>query len=115
MNRDSFYTHNDERFEGDEHWGTSLQGYIDIDYEELVEFFGEPMDAEYKVDAQWILVFEDGSVATIYNYKDGPNYLGEDAGMLIDSWADITEKNRDWHIGGNDGTMVARVRRILDL
>jgi hypothetical protein len=80
------------------HWsavnGTSLQGYADADYATLVEVFGkEHSDGDgYKVDAEWDLQFSNGVVATIYNYKDGVNYCGED-GLLVE---DIT----DWHIGG---------------
>ena len=74
--------------------GTSLKGYIGCDYATLVEVFGkEHSDGDgYKVDAEWCLQFSNGVVATIYNYKDGVNYCGED-GLLVE---DIT----DWHIGG---------------
>ena len=78
--------------------GTCLQGYINTSYRDLVECFGEPhCDGDgYKVDAEWMLRFEDGTVATIYNWKDGKNYCGED-GLAVE---DITE----WHIGGYRGT-----------
>ena len=53
--------------------GTHLQGYIKCDYKTLIETFGKP-DSEcdgYKTDREWILKFGDGTVATIYNYKNG--------------------------------------------
>ena len=74
--------------------GTSYAGIVTANYSLLVERFGQPSDSfdNYKSDAEWQIEFEDGSVATIYNWKDGKNYLGPD-GLPIE---DITE----WHIGG---------------
>lgn len=51
--------------------GTSLQGYTETTLRKLVEVFGEP---EYypegeKVTTEWCLKFEDGTVATIYDWK----------------------------------------------
>jgi hypothetical protein len=87
--------------------GTHLQGHIDAAYSELVAAFGEPADNgdDYKVDAQWRLQFEDGTRATIYNYKDGVNYNGKEEGTP-------TALIRDWHIGG---TSFAAVERIVDV
>jgi hypothetical protein len=64
-------------------------------YSQLVSKFGEPSNSfdNYKSDAEWQIEFEDGTVATIYNWKDGFNYCGEEEGLPISS---ITE----WHIGG---------------
>ena len=88
--------------------GTYLQGYVDSTYKKLVEVFGEPTSAGdgYKIDAEWDLVWEDGTVATIYNYKEGKNYNGDD-GMDVE---DITE----WHIGGFDQSAVAMVTATLE-
>ena len=87
---------------------TSLQGGIYTSYETLVGCFGEPEEGDgYKVDAEWVITFADGVVATIYNWKNGKNYCGED-GMDVE---DIT----DWHIGGHRGTgVVSRVEEVLD-
>jgi len=80
--------------------GTSLSGYIHNDYNTLVRLFGEPMTGkdtdEYKVDAEWHIQLEDAEegfdwFVSIYNYKDGKNYLGAN-GLNVE---DITE----WHIG----------------
>jgi hypothetical protein len=94
------------------HWasvnGTSLQGYINANYVELLEAFGEPTDGDgYKVDAEWVIVGDDGTVATIYNWKDGRNYCGRD-GMAV--W-DI----RNWHIGGHSQDAVDLVHESLNL
>lgn len=94
------------------HWGeidgTSLQGYIDITYEELCKKLGKPnMEGDpYKVDAEWGIKFSDGTVATIYNYKTGRRYLGNE-GLDVE---DIC----DWHIGGRDKSIVERVCKLLN-
>jgi len=75
--------------------GTSLDGYVTRTLAEMVEAFGEPhrhVEGGDKTDAEWVLRFDDGTIATIYNYKDGKNYLG-DEGLAVE---DIAE----WHIGG---------------
>jgi hypothetical protein len=52
--------------------GTSLQGYIETTKAELVSVFGEPMwsgsDGE-KVTIEWGILFEDETLATIYDWK----------------------------------------------
>lgn len=87
--------------------GTHLQGYIYEDYDRLVEAFGEPSEGDgYKVDAEWIIEFDDGTVATIYNWKNGRNYCGGD-GLDVEA---IT----DWHIGGRSKRAVELVQAVLD-
>lgn len=80
--------------------GTCLQGYILTTYANLVKHFGEPShDGDgYKTDAEWVLTDENGTVVTLYNWKDGPNYCGED-GTPVE---DILE----WHIGGRSDKVV---------
>lgn len=76
--------------------GTSLSGYIDVSYDELVRAFGEPNESDkYKSDAEWQLVI-DGHPVTIYDYKSGVNYNGSNGTPK--------ERNRDWHVGGNRGS-----------
>ena len=81
-------------------------------YSELVDLFGQPAEADgYKVDALWVIEFEDGErcplqpkpVVTIYNWKNGPNY-GED--RRVD---EITF----WHIGGFDEHQAKRLETII--
>lgn len=101
----NYRTHNDGRHIDIN--GTCLCGYVKVSYADLCRVFGTPTTGDaYKVDAEWILEFEDGIKATIYNYKDGRNYNGPE-GMP-------TELITDWHIGGNDDETVRRVREILD-
>ena len=80
--------------------GTSYLGRFNADYDLLISKLGEPTDSfdEYKTDAEWIIEFEDGNVATIYNWKDGKNYCGEE-GLPV-------EHIKEWHIGGRNVCVV---------
>lgn len=75
--------------------GTHLQGCIVETYDRLVEIFGEPnFDGdEYKVQKEWAIKFEDGTVATIYDWKEGDCYNGAGNGKHY-------TKVTDWHVGG---------------
>lgn len=88
--------------------GTCLQECLDTSYSNLVACFGEPTHPGdgYKVDAEWVLTFPGGIVATIYNYKTGPSYLGADGTPV----ADIT----DWHVGGHSRSAYRAVKIALD-
>lgn len=78
--------------------GTSYKGIIRAYYHELVEVFGEPdhgpngRDLD-KVTCEWDLEFEDGTVATIYDWKEPETPFGL----------------YDWHIGGKSFDAVDRV------
>ncbi len=88
--------------------GTSLKGYINCSYDDLTKAFGYPLESgfdDFKSDAEWHIQFEDGKVATVYNYKNGKNYLGE----LGFHACDITQ----WHIGGNSKEVVQRVADLI--
>jgi hypothetical protein len=88
-------------------FGTSLQGYIDISYSSLVNKFGAPTFPDgdgYKVDAEWVLTHL-GTVITIYNYKDGKNYLG--------GRGKKKEKIRNWHIGGRGERAVDYLKKTF--
>lgn len=101
----NYETHNTNKsLEAD---GTWLQGYVDADYADLVTHFGKPTKADgYKVDAEWIVKDKDtGVLATVYNYKDGKNYLGRDGVP--------TKQIRAWHIGGTDKRAVDLILSIL--
>jgi hypothetical protein len=73
--------------------GTSLQGCVNVDYSTLVNVFGEPEGFfdNYKSDCAWTLEIN-GTICTIYNYKDGRNYLADNG---LDK-----ENITDWHVGG---------------
>lgn len=51
--------------------GTWLQGYVTTTLEKLIETFGEPQrySGENKVTVNWSMYFEDGTIATIYDWK----------------------------------------------
>ena len=95
-------THNDSYIDAN---GTCLQGYIQASYTTIVKTFGPPHGGDgYKVDWEWDIEFPDGTVATIYNWKNGPNY-----GSYSTSFNDIT----DWHVGGNEVAAVTNVEKHL--
>lgn len=78
------------------HEGMSwLVGTIETSYQSLVDTFGEPNSSgdDYKVSCEWVLKFEDGTYATIYDWKSSKKYRGDYYG--IDA-----KDNTDWHIGG---------------
>ena len=72
--------------------GTSYKGCVDVSYFRLKKAFGKPQLNPYedsKVKAQWSGNIN-GMVFTIYDYKSDSS----------------CEKNRDWHIGGNNKMIV---------
>lgn len=79
--------------------GSCYQGIIQADFDTMVEIFGEPsIDEEgYKVRVEWLLQFDDGTVATIYDWKEDCHYT----------------KVTDWHIGGFDKKAVELVTAKL--
>ena len=85
--------------------GTSLQGYVTTTYAFLVEKLGKPLEGDDKVTAEWILKFEDGTVATIYDYKEYRTPKGV----------------YDWHIGGQftesdaEQSAPARIAEVLGI
>ena len=93
---------------GDYSNGSSLQGFVNIEYATLTKIFGQPTDDGdgYKIDAMWRMKFADGTTASIYNYKDGKNYTNG-KGMPISL---IT----NWHIGGENKNAVDRVMEVID-
>lgn len=88
--------------------GSSLRGHLDVSYDTLVAVFGEPhSDGDaYKVQAEWELEFEDGTVATIYDYKQGDAYNGPGQGTP-------PERVTDWHVGGFNADAFRYVKDAL--
>lgn len=77
-----------------------LVGYTNpVTFDMLVQVFGRPTygtghyERGDKMDVQWCLALPDNHVFDIYNYKDGPNYMGAEGTPV----AEI----QDWHVGGN--------------
>ena len=93
--------------------GTSLMGHLErVDFYRLIEVFGRPHKAdEYKSDAGWDIEFDDGLVATIYNWKNGYNYNKDaddgDRGLQL---TDMTH----WNVGGKDRQVVDRLMSMLE-
>lgn len=100
----NFQTHHDTEIDIN---GTSLQGCVIVGYDVLNAIFGEPTIGDgYKTDAEWYLRFENGLVATIYNWKNGPNYLGADG----QSVHQITE----WNIGGHNHRVAELINQLVE-
>lgn len=89
--------------------GSHFLGELEVTYDDLIEKLGTPSgDGDgYKVDAEWVIEFDDGMVGTIYNYKDGINYLGE-MGFTV---KDIC----NWHIGGFSKEFLNRVYSLFNI
>jgi len=83
-----------------------MQGEVNTTYAKLIEVFGKEHcnGDDYKVQAEWGLKFEDGTYATIYDWKEGVNYNGPKHGIS-------KEQVTNWHIGG---TTPAAVDRVMD-
>jgi hypothetical protein len=79
--------------------GTYLQGHITCSYNTLCEVFGDPTGGDgYKTRAEWEGKTSDGTVFTIYDWKES---------QPID---DVTQ----WHIGGRDDDAVRVVNEIVN-
>jgi len=78
--------------------GTCLQGYIATTYDKLVETFGDPNGGPGdKTNSEWILKFPDGTIATIYDWKQS-----------------VTPRNLyHWHIGGHNKDSVISVLQAM--
>ena len=89
----TWVTHNDRKIST---WQTCGKGQIRADYDAIVRAFGPPLvytgspDSDGKVDWSWFVEFDCGTVATIYNWKDGPGY-GHNVGP---------DRINTWQIGG---------------
>ena len=88
--------------------GTCLQGYWTGPYKRIVEVLGEPhSDGDaYKVQAEWIIEFPCGTIATIYDWKEGDSYNGQGQGIP-------KEQVVGWHVGGVSPKAETLVRQLL--
>lgn len=83
--------------------GVSLKGYVRATYLDLVEVFGEPSYGpdDYELDkttCEWHLRFEDGTLATIYDWK-----TGETPTQLY-----------SWHVGGKSMKAVDLINETFE-
>jgi len=81
---------------------TSLKGYVIASFDELVDAFGAPDDGPDdrtgdKVTCCWRLQFEDGTVATIYDWKE----------------QETPYHRYHWHVGGKSATALDHVHKTL--
>jgi len=95
--------------------GTCLQGRVVITYEKLKKVFGDPhfLHEDGKVDCEWNFKFPSNATNrgnrtfTIYNWKNGINYLGKDGTPIKD--IDI------WNIGGFNKSVYWDVLDLIDI
>jgi len=83
---------------------TGLRGYVEANLGELCEVFGKPDHGPNdhnldKTTCEWHLKFEDGLVASIYDYKVGYTPMG----------------TYEWHIGGHEDVVVSRIQELITL
>jgi hypothetical protein len=82
--------------------GTCLRGHVSATYDALVDALGEPItgrSGDGKTTCEWILKFDCGSIATIYDWKMGITPMRE----------------YEWHIGGTGIDVVRKVGDFLNL
>ena len=79
--------------------GTHLQGYIETRYDHIVERLGEPEHTSGKTNVQWLIEFDDGLVASLYDWKLNNLPTGP----------------YRWHVGGHNDVVVSRLAAILDV
>jgi hypothetical protein len=81
--------------------GTFFQGVVETTYDYIVSVLGKPLRVSTsfsdKVTCEWVIEFEDGLIATIYDWKTGATPL------------DVY----DWHIGGHSSKVVERVQSLF--
>jgi hypothetical protein len=83
--------------------GTWLQGYMEATRREIESAFGKPnYESEGdKVTTEWNILFEDGTVATIYDWK------------RYEMGAPEMDERITWNIGGTSYLAVERVEDSL--
>lgn len=87
---------------------TWFQGDLPVSYAKIVAKLGKPNSESdgYKVDAEWRGRIN-GLPFTIYNYKDGKNYLGRSGKAVANIKA--------WHIGGESKEVVDLLHKEFGL
>lgn len=89
-------------------FGTSLEGYIACTYGQLTELLGNPDQGDqWATQVKWSVEFNDGTVATVYDYQICKSYLGETGKDLVD--------NFDWHVSGSNAQALQNIQNILGL
>ena len=91
--------------------GTSLRGTFRATYQQVVAAFGEPNSTgdDYKVTTEWVLRFANGTLVTIYDWKETSKYDDElPQPSYVRSGALI-----EWHIGGHNYDAVRCVQKYF--
>lgn len=83
---------------GEKFNGTHLQGKVCTTVDTLKELLGEGLGGGDKTTQEWCIEFSDGTVATIYDWKE----YSTPQGLY------------DWHIGGHTHRAVQLVEDLLD-
>ena len=89
--------------------GTSLRGYIETTRAHIETVFGSPTidhgenGGGYKCTTEWYLLFEDGTRATLYDWK------------RYEEGAPKMDEHYEWHIGGDSLFAVSRVVEALGI
>ena len=95
--------------------GTCNRGDLTATYAELVKCFGEPHyrlshanreNSDCKVSVEWAIKFPDGTISTIYDWKQNEWYCGAE-GIPAEQ---VTE----WSIGGNHPESATRIQELVD-
>ena len=81
--------------------GTCYQGNVKTTYDKLVQILGQPKggSADGKTTCEWHLEFQDGSVATIYDWKMGTT----------------PKEEHNWHVGGKDPVSLNYLQEALGI
>ena len=94
--------------------GTHLHGHIRRSYWALRDIFGEPHmrwsgkeGEENKIDVEWCFAFPDGRVFTVYNWKNGRAYLGDEGAY--------PDQIKHWNIGAHEQSTYDDVVTLLDM
>jgi len=100
-----YITHNDMNISTH---GTHGCGRIHVSYDLLCTLFGQPWAGrvDYKSDAEWQVEFEDGTVACIYNWKNGMNFLGHRG--------TATPLITEWNVGAFDSRGVELIDELIE-
>jgi len=89
--------------------GSHGQGTIDATFAELKHCFGNPkgIHDDDKCDVEWNIKFADGTLACIYNWKNGLNYCGAEKGLRLCQM-------EHFNIGGFNENAVKFVKAIVN-
>ncbi|MBF0392690.1 MAG: hypothetical protein HQL38_08400 [Alphaproteobacteria bacterium] len=76
-----------------------------VSYEDLEAVFGDPRPAANGADVVWVVTFDDGLIAAVYNWRNGLNHLGPNAPPI--------HQLTNWTIAGTSRDCVHRIRNLL--